>query len=211
MLDNSSTHTNSTYLFILRTVGIGQIQYIRGDHTDSVKTYMTSLNFARSKFGGESLEVAACMNCIGVLHYIMPKGDSETALEALKTSVNMRIAILGEEHIDVGTTWNNIGRIYFQQGEYEKGMDAYAKALRIRRNEQGDSVDVAATIFNIGQVYHQQGIEIVLSATTKSSLGSQRSTLVTTTETSALLQRVSVRFFTKRRIFPKLSRLFIMR
>lgn len=136
--------------------GIGQIQYIRGDHNDSLKTYMTSLNFARSKFG-ESLEVAACMNCIGVLHYIMPKGDSDTALEALKTSIRLRVSILGDEHIDVGTTWNNIGRIYFQQGKYDKAMDSYRRALRIRRREQGDSVDVAATIFNIGQVYHQQG------------------------------------------------------
>lgn len=137
--------------------GIGQIQYIRGDHCDSLKTYMTSLTFARSKFGHQSLQVAACMNCIGVLHYIMPKGDSDTALEALQTSIQIRITNLGEDHIDVGTTWNNVGRIFFQQANYEEAMDAYRKSLRIRRREQGNSVDVAATIFNIGQVYHQQG------------------------------------------------------
>ena len=137
--------------------GIGQIQYVRGDHADSLKTYMTSINFARTKFGEESLEVAACMNCIGVLHYIMPKGDSDTALEALRTSIRIRKQILGDNHIDVGTTWNNIGRIHFQQGAYDRAMDAYRRALRIRRRVQGDSVDVAATIFNIGQVYHQQG------------------------------------------------------
>jgi tetratricopeptide (TPR) repeat protein len=126
--------------------GIGQIQYIRGDHSDSLKTYMTSLNFARSKFGPSSLEVAACMNCIGVLHYIMPKGDSATALEALQAAISLRTTILGDDHIDVGTTWNNIGRIYFQQAKYLDAMDAYRRALRIRRREQGDSVDVAATI-----------------------------------------------------------------
>lgn len=137
--------------------GIGQIQYIRGDHADSLKTYMTSLNFARTKFGKESLEVAACMNCIGVLHYIMPKGDSDTALEALRTAIRLRIEVLGEDHIAVGTTWNNIGRVYFQQASYDCATDAYRRALRIRRKEQGDSVDVAATLFNIGQVFHQQG------------------------------------------------------
>jgi tetratricopeptide (TPR) repeat protein len=126
--------------------GIGQIQYIRGDHSDSLKTYMTSLNFARAKFGSESLEVAACMNCIGVLHYIMPKGDSETALDALNTSIQLRMTLLGADHIDVGTTWNNIGRIYFQQGDYENAMSSYRRALVIRKREQGDSVDVAATI-----------------------------------------------------------------
>jgi tetratricopeptide (TPR) repeat protein len=106
--------------------GIGQIQYIRGDHADSLKTYMTSLKFSKSKFGANSLEVAACLNCIGVLHYIMPKGDSETALDALKSAIRMRIVTLGENHIDVGTAWNNIGRIYFQQGKYDKAMDSYS-------------------------------------------------------------------------------------
>lgn len=152
--------------------GIGQIQYIRGDHHDSLKTYMTSLNFARTKFGNESLEVAASMNCIGVLHYIMPKGDSDTALEALQTSIRLRVMILGEEHIDVGTTWNNVGRIYFQQGDYANAMDSYRRALQIRKHEQGDSVDVAATIctffdpqlqarvFSPFTLVHQQSISV---------------------------------------------------
>jgi tetratricopeptide (TPR) repeat protein len=137
--------------------GIGQIQYVRGDHSDSLRTYVTSLNFARSKFGSESVEVAACMNCIGVLHYIMPRGDSDAALEALKTSIRLRKEKLGENHIDVGTSWNNVGRVYFQQGRYDRAMDAYRRALRIRRKQQGAGVDVAATVFNIGQVLHQQG------------------------------------------------------
>jgi tetratricopeptide (TPR) repeat protein len=85
----------------------------------------------------------------------MPKGDSETALEALRTSIRLRIAILGEDHIAVGTSWNNVGCVYFQQANYDSATDAYRRALRIRRNEQGDSVDVAATLFNIGQVFPQ--------------------------------------------------------
>ena len=137
--------------------GIGQIQYVRGDHSDSLNTYNTALNLAKTKLGPESLEVAACMNCIGVLHYIMPKGSADVALGHLKASIRLRKQQLGDSHIDVGTTWNNVGRIYFQQAKYEKAMDAYRRALRIRRQEQGDSVDVAATIFNIGQVFHQQG------------------------------------------------------
>jgi len=137
--------------------GIGQIQYIRGDHADSLATYMTCLQYSRSKFGEESLEVAACMNCMGVLNYIMPKGDSDAALDALQRAIRLRVLLLGERHIDVGTTWNNIGRIYFQKGQYENAMEAYRKALSIRRDEQGDSVDVAATIFNVGQVFHQKG------------------------------------------------------
>ena len=137
--------------------GIGHIQYIRGDHVDALKTYMTSLSLARSSFGEDSLEVAACHNCIAVLHYIMPNGDSDSALEALQGALRRRRIELGVDHLDVGTTWNNVGRIYFQQGRYDEAMEAYYEALRVRRLCQGDSVDVAATLFNIGQVYHQQG------------------------------------------------------
>jgi tetratricopeptide (TPR) repeat protein len=136
--------------------GIGHVQYIRGDHVDALKTYMTSLSLARSAFGENSLEVAACHNCVGVLHYIMPTGNSENALEALSTSLSRRRHLLGDDHIDVGTTWNNVGRIYFQQARYEMAQEAYFAAIRIRRLNQGESVDVAATLFNIGQVYHQQ-------------------------------------------------------
>lgn len=135
-------------------VGIGNIQYGKDDHEESLNTYMTALALAQTYFGEKSLEVAACLNCIGVLHYMMSTGDDDIALDALETSLQQRIKILGKEHIDVGTTWNNIGRMYFQLGKLDMAMEAYCEALRIRRNCQGDSVDVAATLFNCGQVYH---------------------------------------------------------
>ena len=146
-------HEESLTLAIL--ISIGQIQYIRGDHADALKTYQTSLSLATAAFGEESLESAACMNCIGVLHYIMQEGDSDLAMKTLRKSLAIREFLLGDSHIDVGTTWNNIGRIFFQQGAYEEAMIGYQTALRIRRQVQGESVDVAATLFNIGQVYHQ--------------------------------------------------------
>lgn len=137
-------------------VSIGQIQYLRGDHDDALKTYQTSLSLAKAAFGDDSLEAAACHNCIGVLHYIMPDGESSVALESLQTALTIRKSMLGREHIHVGTTYNNIGRIFFQQGMYADAMNAYQRALDIRRTVQGESVDVAATLFNVGQVYHQQ-------------------------------------------------------
>ena len=136
-------------------ISVGQIQYIRGDHADALKTYQTSLSLSVAAFGRDSLQVAACMNCIGVLHYIMQEGDSNLAMRTLKKSLAIRVRKLGNSHIDVGTTWNNIGRIFFQKGEYEDAMKGYQNALRIRRHVQGESVDVAATLFNIGQVFHQ--------------------------------------------------------
>jgi len=115
---------------------------------------MTALALAQSHFGENSLEVAACLNCIGVLHYMMSNGNNDIALDAFQTSLQQRLKLLGEDHIDVGTTWNNVGRMYFQLGKFDLAMEAYCEALRIRRKCQGESVDVAATLFNCGQVYH---------------------------------------------------------
>ena len=141
-------------LILAVLVGIGNVQYVQDDHIDSLDTYMGALALAQSFFGENSLEVAACLNCIGVLHYMMSSGDNDIALDALQTSLRHRIKLLGEDHIDVGTTWNNIGRMYFQLGKFDLAMEAYCEALRIRRKCQGESVDVAATLFNCGQVYH---------------------------------------------------------
>jgi tetratricopeptide (TPR) repeat protein len=137
--------------------GIAQIEYISGSHFESFKTYETSLSLARSAFGEESIEVAACLNCIGVLHYVTPGGEKDSALAALQKSLSLRRSIRGDDHIDVGTTWNNVGRVYFQQMLYDEALEAYGEALRIRQACQGESVDCAAVYFNIGQVHHQLG------------------------------------------------------
>mmetsp|Transcript_25838 Transcript_25838/g.70957 ORF Transcript_25838/g.70957 Transcript_25838/m.70957 type:complete len:816 (-) Transcript_25838:577-3024(-) len=151
-IKNCSARDEALTLAVL--VGIGKIQYMKGGHVDSLNTYMTALALAQSHYGENSVEVAACLNCIGVLHYMMATGDNDIALDALQTSLRQRLKILGKDHIDVGTGWNNIGRMYFQLGKYDLALEAYLEALRIRRKCQGDSVDVAATLFNCGQVYH---------------------------------------------------------
>lgn len=153
---HDDSHHNDIYLTLAILFGIGHIQYMRGDHADSLQTYRTSLRLART-LGKESVPVAACLNCIGVLHYVMHDGDVATALESLQTSIRIRTSQLGKLHADVGTTWNNLGRVYFQQGRYGPAMKAYRQSLAIRRSAHGDSVDVAATLFNIGQCYHQEG------------------------------------------------------
>jgi tetratricopeptide (TPR) repeat protein len=134
---------------------IAQIQYLRNEHSDAIKTYELAYDFARINFGVESLELAACLNCLGVVNYIMSNANSEMALVSLHTSLKLRLQVLGANHIDVGTNWNNIGRVHFQRGAYKEAMHAYNNALCIRRAVLGTSVDVAATVFNMGQAHHQ--------------------------------------------------------
>mmetsp|Transcript_20021 Transcript_20021/g.29683 ORF Transcript_20021/g.29683 Transcript_20021/m.29683 type:complete len:722 (+) Transcript_20021:88-2253(+) len=134
---------------------IANINYLRNEHVESLKTCDVALSLATDFFGKESLQVAACLNCIGVIKYIMPCGESDQALDALHTCLRLRKCTLGENHLDVGTTWNNIGRVNFQRGDYSDAMVAYRHALRIRQAILGESIDVAATIFNMAQAHHQ--------------------------------------------------------
>jgi tetratricopeptide (TPR) repeat protein len=104
---------------------------------------MTALHVTQSSessFGNDSMEVAACFNCIGVLHYAMPSGQQENALKAFKTSLNIRRKLLGDNHV-VATSWNNIGRLYYLQGKFKEALQAYYQALRIRRLLSQDGQD----------------------------------------------------------------------
>ncbi|CAJ1901356.1 unnamed protein product [Cylindrotheca closterium] len=144
---------------------IGQIQYISGDFESSLETYHMALPLTETVFGRESIEVAACHNAIGILHYVSPKGDNEIGMKALQKSLYIRLKHQGRDHLDVGTTWNNIGRLYFHDSKYYHAMAAYDESLRIRKLHHRESADVAATLFNIGQIYHQDGeLEKALAA-----------------------------------------------
>lgn len=132
----------------------GHIQYMQGDHDSALDTYTQCLTLAENHFGADSLAVAACLNAVGVMHYIMPQGKADDAMRAFLKCLALRSRVC-KTSPELGTTWNNIGRLNFQANNYPQAMDAYRRALEIRRMHGDNSVDVAATIFNIGQVLHQ--------------------------------------------------------
>jgi tetratricopeptide (TPR) repeat protein len=88
ILENSHTCDMTTTLANL--FNIGNIQYSSGDFVDALKTFNEALDFSQTAFGPGSMEVAACLNCIGLVHYIDPHGDSDRALEAFSMSLNLR-------------------------------------------------------------------------------------------------------------------------
>lgn len=136
---------------------MGHIRCLHGDYLRALKYYMAALSTSNIIFGSESLETAASLNCIGVVQYSMQLRDPSIALEALETSLKIRQEKLGNSHLEVATTWNNIGRIVFQQERYDDALEAYDHTLRIRAEEDAESIDTAATYFNIAQVHHHRG------------------------------------------------------
>lgn len=119
---------------------IGQIQYIQDNPCESLQTFMMALPLTKSVFGDDSSAVAACNNSIGVLHYCCPNGENDVALKYLLKSLSHK-QLCGTL---LGTVWNNVGRVHFQNGNFDRAIEAYQKALQIRN---GSCLDCAATIF----------------------------------------------------------------
>ena len=64
----------------------------------------------------------------------------------------------GREDADVGALFNNMASVYEHQGDYEKALEYYWKALEIRERVLGtDHPDTAATYNNMASVFYAQG------------------------------------------------------
>jgi tetratricopeptide (TPR) repeat protein len=136
---------------------IGYIQYRNSELEKSLSTFNEAIQVFRHY--SNKLELAATLNCLGVLYFHMPTCDTTKAMECYVRALEMRKSLFGSEHKDgVATTLNNIGRVYYTKGEYDHALSKYIEALSIRRSILGrDHLDVAATIYNAGQTVHQQG------------------------------------------------------
>ena len=142
---------------------IGHVQYRNGKYEDAVRTYAKALQLGKTSFNKSSydmLEVAATLNCLGVLYFHLPKAETEKAMELYLECLAIHRSVFGAlcESKEVATTLNNIGRIHYMKGEHDQALAYYQDALRMRRRLLGDEhLDVAATIYNAGQTHHQRG------------------------------------------------------
>ena len=118
---------------------LGHVQYRCGNYEESVRTYNKALAIGRASFSEFHLEVAATLNCLGVLYFHMPKAETKQAMELYTESLTIRRAVLGNEHKDVATTLNNIGRIHYMKAEYGEALRLYREALDIRRRLLGNN------------------------------------------------------------------------
>jgi tetratricopeptide (TPR) repeat protein len=62
----------------------------------------------------------------------------------------------GEENISAAVILNSMGLLYKKQGKFERSIDAYNRALKVREEELGeDHPDCVATRHNIAELYIQ--------------------------------------------------------
>ena len=154
--DDNAIFTGPSVLAIL--LNIGKTQYVDGDFEESLDSYHTALETARSLHDREHTDVAKCLNCLGVVRlqlYQEPEDCQKTIdylVEALGIYKNL------DDKNGVATVMNNIGRVMIMKDELEKALEIYERVYTIRKELVGtDNLDVAATLFNIGETFHLLG------------------------------------------------------
>ncbi len=100
------------------------------------------------------------------MNYVMAKamaagayrevGNFQKSEEYLKDAY-LRIAMeFGEENISAAVILNSMGLLYKKQGKFERSLDAYQRALKVREDSLGeDHPDCIATRHNIAELYIQ--------------------------------------------------------
>jgi tetratricopeptide (TPR) repeat protein len=168
MIAGDSSKTNScvadTAHFVTAVLhNVGHIQYRNAKYEEAIHTYSRALAIGRQAYGRSThdmLAVSSTLNCLGVLHFHLPKVDTQRAISLYHEALTIRRAVLGQdaETVEISTILNNIGRVFYMKLEYNAALKMYSESLRMRRRLLGDNhLDVAATVYNAGQTLHQRG------------------------------------------------------
>jgi tetratricopeptide (TPR) repeat protein len=130
---------------------IGHIQYRNAKYEDASQTYARALALGRQAYGRSThhmLAVSSTLNCLGVIHFHLPKVNTRRALTLYNEALSIRRSVLGQdaETVEISTILNNMGRVHYMQLEYDSALKLYSESLDMRRRLFGDNhLDVAAT------------------------------------------------------------------
>lgn len=137
---------------------IGHVHFRAGRYSEAEKMYKSALNrVRRSSHESSDFDIAASLNCIGVLTLYVPEesrnfsGTREVLSEALEIYKSIG------DGLGQATVNNNIGRIRIAVGDLNEALAHLSDALEVRKQLLGETnLNVAATIFNIGETFHLQ-------------------------------------------------------
>ena len=81
-------------------------------------------------------------------------GKYDIADQYLKDAY-LKVAMeFGENNVTAAVILNSMGMLYKKQGKFDRSLDAYTRALKIREENQGeDHPDSIATRHNIAELY----------------------------------------------------------
>ncbi|XP_068737135.1 uncharacterized protein [Montipora capricornis] len=127
-----------------------------GDMEQAEEYYQRHLAICRKKPGSQCVDVANCLNFLGVvLHH---QGDLEQAKEHFKLALAIYQERLGSQHVNVALTFNSLGDVLRVQGELGQAKEYHERALAIYQERLGSQHDNVASTFNsLGCVLRHQG------------------------------------------------------
>ncbi|KAL9961847.1 hypothetical protein ACROYT_G030874 [Oculina patagonica] len=130
-LENVQDKTSNSYKLSkgLYLYHEGEIYHRNRDYKRSLESLESSLKFSEELLKVHT-DVARCYNAIGNCYYALDKPMK--ALDFYKIAYHMQEQLAGSErHFDMPMYKNQIGTVYESQGEYDKAIECYKKALRL--------------------------------------------------------------------------------
>jgi tetratricopeptide (TPR) repeat protein len=123
---------------------IATIYSIKGDYPEAMKHLEVSYKLFTEL--GDETKIFGSLNNLGNLYSDLQMYDKANELFDQALKLSEKIKGPGSDPLD------NIGNVYFRQGNFQRAIDHYLKALEMQRNNN-DRVGVLNTITNIGIAY----------------------------------------------------------
>ncbi len=125
-----------------------------GRFDDAAPLYKSSIRIRREA-GGQELELAKCLNGLGIVRW--NRGDYEAAEATYLETLALREQALGPRHPDVATSLDNLAIVYKDQLRFDEAEPLYRRSLEIREAVLGPGHNrVAVSLNNLGVLYFDQ-------------------------------------------------------
>jgi tetratricopeptide (TPR) repeat protein len=123
---------------------IATIYSIKGDYPEAKRHLEESYKLFVEL--GDDVKILGSINNLGNLYSDLQMFDKANELFDQALKISAKIKEPGSDPLD------NMGNVYFRQGDYERAIDFYKKALDIQR-DNNDRIGMLNTITNIGIAY----------------------------------------------------------
>ncbi len=128
-----------------------------GKHAEAIPNGEHALALRQAVLGDTHLEVAACLNLLGVLYSLQAAHDRAEPL--LQRALAIREAALGQHHPEVATSLQSLATLLRYQGLYGQAEPLLQRALAIREAALGQHhPEVAASVHALAILYMHQGL-----------------------------------------------------
>jgi len=130
--------------------------YDQDKYAEAIPIAEMALEIKEKALGPGHIEVALCLNHLGVLYKSL--GNYAKAEQLYKRALEINVAALGPNHSRVGLIKNNLASLYNSLGDYSKAEHLYKQTLEIFEKVLGpDHPRVAKALYNFGMLYSSQG------------------------------------------------------